>query len=121
MIQRIFATFLILIILSAQFSKLFVFAGFELNKNYIAFVLCENKDLPEMQCEGKCFLKKKLQEVEKKQAQQEKQLQKQLFQEIATVSSESVYFPLNLLSEINTPIHAHKELNHVFPILQPPS
>ena len=33
-----------------------------LNKDYIARVLCENKNKPAMHCDGKCYLKKKLTE-----------------------------------------------------------
>lgn len=32
------------------------------NKEYIAAKLCENKDRPEMKCEGKCHLSKKVKE-----------------------------------------------------------
>lgn len=39
-----------------------------LNRDYIAQVLCVNKSRPEMQCHGKCHLKKQLE----KDAQQEK-------------------------------------------------
>lgn len=45
-----------------MFSQLSVLAGYELNKNYIAKVLCVNRDKPEMHCNGKCYLKKKLQQ-----------------------------------------------------------
>ncbi|SHF58189.1 hypothetical protein SAMN05444483_101668 [Salegentibacter echinorum] len=30
------------------------------NYNYIVEVLCENKDKPEMECDGKCYLSKQL-------------------------------------------------------------
>ncbi|MFD1631056.1 hypothetical protein ACFSAH_14360 [Pseudopedobacter beijingensis] len=73
--------FLAIAILSANFSRLFVFAGFELNKNYIAAVLCENKDKPQMHCNGKCYLAKKLEQAKEKQKQQEKENQKNAFQE----------------------------------------
>jgi len=33
---------------------------YTLNKAYIAQTLCENKDKPELQCEGKCHLAKEL-------------------------------------------------------------
>lgn len=32
-----------------------------MNKDYIASVLCENKDRPELECNGKCHLKKEIQ------------------------------------------------------------
>jgi len=36
------------------------FIEYEINKKYIAEVLCKNKDRPEMHCNGKCYLKKQL-------------------------------------------------------------
>lgn len=35
-------------------------AYYHLNRDYIARVLCENRDKPELHCDGKCFLAKKL-------------------------------------------------------------
>lgn len=37
-----------------------VFSSYFANKAYIAAVLCVNKDKPQLQCEGKCYLKKQL-------------------------------------------------------------
>jgi hypothetical protein len=42
-------------------------AYYQLNKDYIARVLCENRDRPEMHCDGQCFLAKRI------KAQQDKQ------------------------------------------------
>ena len=36
------------------------FIEYQINKKYIAEVLCENKDKPKMHCNGKCHLKKQL-------------------------------------------------------------
>ena len=36
------------------------FIEYEINKKYIAEVLCENMTKPEMKCNGKCHLKKQL-------------------------------------------------------------
>lgn len=36
------------------------FIEYEINKKYIAEVLCENKDKPMIHCNGKCYLKKQL-------------------------------------------------------------
>ncbi|EDO25943.1 predicted protein, partial [Nematostella vectensis] len=41
-----------------------VIAWYEINKDYIAAELCENKDKPELQCAGKCYLKKQIDKVE---------------------------------------------------------
>ena len=42
-------------------------AYYQVNKDYIARVLCENRDKPQLHCDGKCYLAKKL------KAQQDKQ------------------------------------------------
>ncbi len=42
-------------------------AYYHLNRDYIARVLCENRDKPQLHCDGKCFLAKRL------KAQQDKQ------------------------------------------------
>ncbi len=35
-------------------------AYYNLNRDYIARVLCENRDRPELHCDGQCYLAKKL-------------------------------------------------------------
>lgn len=37
-----------------------VFSSYFANKAYIAAVLCVNRDKPQLDCEGKCYLKKQL-------------------------------------------------------------
>ncbi|WP_142683717.1 MULTISPECIES: hypothetical protein [Chitinophaga] len=37
-----------------------IFVQFKMNQSYIAGVLCENKNKPEMHCNGRCHLKKEL-------------------------------------------------------------
>lgn len=39
-------------------------AWYELNKEYVAAELCENKDKPELNCCGKCYLNKQLKKVD---------------------------------------------------------
>lgn len=45
--------------------KLGIVAWYEINKDYVADVLCVNKDKPEMECNGKCYLKKQLTKIDK--------------------------------------------------------
>jgi hypothetical protein len=42
-------------------------AYFKLNRDYIARVLCENRARPQMHCNGKCYLAKKLKQQQEKQ------------------------------------------------------
>ena len=48
---------------------------YELNKKYIAEVLCENKDKPEMHCNGKCHLKKQIKKANSAPVQQQQEPQ----------------------------------------------
>lgn len=64
-----------------NFSRLFIYAGFELNQNYIASTLCENRARPEMNCNGKCYLAKKIKQAEEKEKKQELDGQKKSLQE----------------------------------------
>jgi hypothetical protein len=52
--------------LGQTFSKLFVIIDFRVNRNYIAKTLCENRNKPQMHCNGQCVFMKKLKQEEKK-------------------------------------------------------
>jgi Na+/citrate or Na+/malate symporter len=77
---------LLLSLLTTSFANLFVFAGFELNQKYIAAELCENKNKPELHCNGKCFLMKKLKQAQDKEQKQERQAQKTQIQDALVVT-----------------------------------
>lgn len=81
MFTRLTAISLIFFSLAANLSSLFLFAGYELNRDYITKEFCVNKDKPELHCNGKCYLMKKLKQAEEKEQKQEKQEQKMLVQE----------------------------------------
>ncbi len=48
-------------------SKLIIVVNFQINREYISKNLCVNRDKPKSCCEGKCELKKQLDEDDKKQ------------------------------------------------------
>lgn len=52
-----------------------------MNRSYIAKELCENRSRPELNCNGKCVLKKKLQAAEEKERKQERENQRNRYQE----------------------------------------
>jgi hypothetical protein len=65
---RAFVLYLLLIAtLLPTVSPWGIIAHYQLNKDYIARVLCENRNRPEIHCDGKCYLAKRL------KAQQDKQ------------------------------------------------
>ena len=44
--------------------KLLVLAWYQVNKTYIDQKLCENRNKPKMHCNGKCQLRKKMQQLD---------------------------------------------------------
>ena len=76
MFRRLVAFTLLLCLISSTLSKLFVYAEFKSNQAYIAANLCENRDRPELNCQGKCYLMKKLKAAEDKEKKAEKQAEK---------------------------------------------
>lgn len=60
---------MLLVSISYQFvAKMGIIAWYQANKDYVAKELCVNKDKPQMHCNGKCYLKKQLQKVDKEQS-----------------------------------------------------
>lgn len=97
MFQRGIAILLIACTLAANFTKLFVFAGFEMNQKYIASTLCENRDKPWMHCNGRCYLMKKIKLAEDKEKNDERETQKNLFQQIFFSTTRQITFTSSLL------------------------
>ena len=120
MLQRITAYLLIVSLVSANFSRLFVYAGFELNKNYIAATLCENRDKPQMHCNGKCYFMKKLKQAEQKEKSDSRQAQKNLFQEAFYNQPVKIKFHSMLLSVTPIPNCRIKLPGQISAIFQPP-
>ena len=85
MFLRPISVLILFSLLFANFSSVFVYLGFEANQNYIAKALCENRDKPQLHCEGKCYLMKKLKQAQDKEQKQERQTQKPQVQEALLV------------------------------------
>ena len=65
--QKFTAILLLFTLLSSNFSRFFVYTGFKINKNYILTSLCENRNKPQLHCNGNCFLMKKIKQADKKE------------------------------------------------------
>jgi len=70
MVRRVFIFFLMLSTLLANFSRLAISVGFDLNRKYIADHLCENRSRPWMHCDGKCYFIKKIRQAEENERRQ---------------------------------------------------
>ncbi len=101
--RRVVAYFLIVALVAVNFSRLFIYAGFELNRNYIATKLCENRNKPWLHCNGKCYFIKKIRQAEEKEKNDERQSQKNLFQEAFCSAPTKVKFHTRLLLVIPIP------------------
>lgn len=69
----------------ANCSSLLVFLSFEANHAYISKELCVNKNKPDLHCNGKCYLMKKLKQAQDKEDKQERGSQKIQLQEALIV------------------------------------
>ncbi len=105
MLKQCTAWLLIVSMLSVNFSRSFVYAGFKINQNYIASKLCENRNKPWLHCNGKCYLMKKIKQAEEKQNSTERENQKNLFQEAYCNTTTKVKFYTHLLHTIAIPNH----------------
>lgn len=90
MLIKPISVLLLISLLTANLSGLLVYMGFEVNQRYIAKELCENRDKPQMHCNGKCYLMKKLKQAQDKEQKQERQSQKLQIQD-AVVSTPLVF------------------------------
>jgi hypothetical protein len=120
MLHRLTAYLLIVSLVSANFSRFFVYAGFELNKDYIATKLCENRNKPQLHCNGKCYFMKKIKQAEEKQNTDDRQAQKNLFQEANFNQPVTVKFYSVLLSVTKVPNYRIQLPQQVASIFQPP-
>lgn len=80
---------LLLLIMTQTFSKWFVVMAFNLNRDYIAKNLCENRNRPKLNCKGNCVLMKKM-KLEEKQ-EQDKQAPVKMEMSSVVLSSRSFF------------------------------
>jgi len=120
MVKRITAIVLLIALLTANYSYFFVYAGFELNKKYIATTLCENRDKPQLHCEGKCYFMKKINQASEKEKSAERQAQKNLFQEVFYATVTTNVFYNQLIQLVITPYQYSDQSVSPGSIYQPP-
>ncbi|WP_210488632.1 hypothetical protein [Rufibacter aurantiacus] len=76
-LKNLAAILLLSVMLTQAFSKFFIVLDYEANKDFISKVLCINREKPQMHCNGKCYLMKKLKKAEQTQNQGNNKTQKQ--------------------------------------------
>jgi hypothetical protein len=73
MVRQTVTYLLITSLLLQLFSREAVVMSFELNREFIAKTLCENRDRPSLHCEGQCYLAKKLKAQQEREDRQTKE------------------------------------------------
>lgn len=117
---RAVAILLIFCSLSVCLSAFIVNIGFEMNRAYIATEFCINKDQPQLHCNGKCYLMKKLKQAEEKEQKQAHELLKiQLQQPLANLRVEFTAYT-DQMTPVHIPYSTGKPLSKVNPVFQPP-
>ncbi|MEP2280316.1 hypothetical protein [Maribacter sp.] len=68
--KKIFSIVMITVMIYPSINKIGVLINFKINQNFIAKVLCINKEKPKSTCNGKCYLTKQLKKAEKQDQKQ---------------------------------------------------
>ena len=118
--QKLTAIFLLFALLSSNCSKCLVYAGFKLNKNYIATSLCENRNKPRLHCNGKCFLMKKIKQANDKEKSNATEFKKNNSYEALISINLLIHPPLvkNIKLAFNNPTFSYPQKSNS--IFQPP-
>ena len=65
--KQVSCILLLIVIIVQSLNRQLIVINYQLNKEIITKKYCENKDKPDLCCNGKCHLKKQLNELDKKQ------------------------------------------------------
>lgn len=115
--------FVLILVLAIILKPIIPVIDYVVNYHYIATVLCENKDKPQLNCCGKCHLKKELakaSEGEKPNSSDKKENSKQevevlFFQDIKSLIVEQIYFKnKTLVSNNYSNLYFHLSDNSFF-------
>lgn len=63
-VRQYIAILLFFCISCQMVARMGVIAWYEVNKSYVAKELCQNRNMPEKKCAGKCYLKKQLHKID---------------------------------------------------------
>lgn len=86
------AIILLVSMVGTTFSTNWALLEYALNKKYIVANLCENKDRPELKCEGKCYLCKKITRQNNKDQESSGHRVNFKFQVLSSIQDQSFVF-----------------------------
>lgn len=112
------ALFLLSVFLLQTFDSVLVYAQYLLNREFIAATLCENRDMPEMQCDGKCYLRKQLQqhheEKDSPASPREERRDVTLFSPVSEPLAVFIKAPSRAWESLYQPVFSEKHTHAVF-------
>jgi hypothetical protein len=122
MLKRVTVLLIIASLIFANFSRLFVYADFALNHQYIVDNFCVNKGKPWMHCNGRCYLMKKIKAAEQKEQRQERTDQKNHYLEFLFVLlvASIIAYKNSIVKIAYSSLPALKPIKCSFDVLQPP-
>jgi hypothetical protein len=129
-VKRVFALFLVLLFCGKFIYTSFWLIYFQINQREIIRLSCENKNRPELKCNGKCYLAKQLRKAEFELASRKSKQETQLSL-IKQLEIEGYYFPSNvyissifsidrLSGVLKTPYSCPNSSEHKRAIFHPP-
>jgi len=86
---------MIIAVMLPSLTKIGILIDFKINQDFIAEVLCINKEKPMSTCNGKCYLSEKLQEAEEQEEKQAPTSKKERLEVIYYYTKSSFDFLLN--------------------------
>jgi len=99
-------------------------AYFHLNREYIAKVLCENRQRPELKCNGQCYLAKKLkQQEDNKDKETTNRVQNLPVLQLFTQAVDSFKFDFDYMQFLEKPSFFYQLAIYISPasrLLRPP-
>ena len=121
-LKRIIPILLLFGILLQTFSKLIIYDNYEINKEYITKMFCENKNKPKMHCNGKCHMMKQLKEEDKKENTPANNLKEKLEIQLFSQSEKTTIFNSYTTGEHSfPPLQIQKTTSPSFSIFHPPT
>jgi len=94
--NRVFAYFFFVLLTVQTFNQVIIVGKFLYNQDFIAANFCENIDKPELECNGKCHLKKELAKDTKEKHEDKIVITENVFffnaQKVEIVLEEPIFF-----------------------------
>ena len=122
--QQFFGIFFYLLYLLAMVRPLVPIIEYHANYDYIANVLCENRDKPYLECNGKCYLEKQLKKANHGDHDHKSTVPQINFDDYPITPLDQFNYQISSSKEnynlkVNTSQNIHQD-EYLFSILQPP-